>query len=384
MNPKTTVVWLMKSMGYDNNLLYWGPLLRSFVEEFPKTDLLTCDTEANIDETGHKIRKAIPYIGFKFGSRKVSVPSPLVIFALAKIRPELIVISEFGVLSLYAIIYKLFRAKVRVLLLVENEPAYLRHNGVNRNSILHKVIRSLIVGIADRVLCNNKKTAVYLSNELGAPSKKIICGCYLTSEVPSVSGARFPHQSGLVLLFVGRLIRSKGLVHLLRAIKMLGINDRRRLYLEIVGDGPERRAIEAEVVKMGIEGIVTIHGSQPYEKLGDFFSRADVFVFPTLGDYRALVGFEALSAGLPVIGSIFDGAGDEVVEIGVNGFLVDPRNEEELSEKIRYFLSDPVAVKAFGAASKRKAVKFSAKVAAANLVQACLACASDCAPVDEA
>jgi glycosyltransferase involved in cell wall biosynthesis len=63
-------------------------------------------------------------------------------------------------------------------------------------------------------------------------------------------------------------------------------------------------------------------------------------VNPSLGDYRALVGFEALSSGLAIIGSIFDGASPEVISNGENGFIIDPRDEKMMAGKILSLLKN--------------------------------------------
>ena len=98
---------------------------------------------------------------------------------------------------------------------------------------------------------------------------------------------------------------------------------------------------------------------------------------PTLGDYRALVGFEALSAGLPIIGSVFDGASSEIIEEGVNGFIVDPRDEVSLANKIQVFLDHPELVEKFGKESERIAKKYAVNVAASNLIEAAKECVAD-------
>ena len=131
------------------------------------------------------------------------------------------------------------------------------------------------------------------------------------------------------------------------------------------------------IEQYGLNELVRLHGSQPYESIGDFYGKADVFVLPTLGDYRALVGFEALSAGLPIIGSVFDGASSEIIEDGVNGFIVDPRDEVSLTNKIQAFLDNPEIAEEFGKESERIAKKYTVTVAASNLIEAGKECIAE-------
>ena len=379
MSYPTRITWLINSMGYNNKLLYWEPLLKELISNFPMTTILTCETEAQIFGTNYTVKKALSRFILKLGQRTLSVPAPTVINKLARTKPDVIVISEFGLLSLYATLYRLLNKKTRVLLLVENDPIYLKYYGVHRDGVLYDFVRRFIGRSADKVLCNNNKAANYLVNRLSIPSQKIICGCYLTSAI-DVNAVIRSNNKKIALLFVGQLIPRKGLAHLLGAITRLSLTLRANLRLDIVGDGPERRTLEELIQKYGLGDVVTLHGLQPYDKLGDFFSQADIFVLPTLGDYRALVGFEALSAGLPIIGSTFDGAATEIIEEAVNGFIVDPKNEDALSKKIQLFLSTPQLAVQFGKESKRKAAMFTTNIAATNLINACKDCISEFNP----
>ena len=79
---------------------------------------------------------------------------------------------------------------------------------------------------------------------------------------------------------------------------------------------------------------VNFMGFVEYEKLAYFYSLADCFILNTLHDYRALVGFEALTSGCAIIGSKNDGARFETIHEGKNGFIVDPVNINEIKVSI--------------------------------------------------
>ena len=377
MTTPARVTWLFDSIGYNNKLLYMEPILKAFVSQFPNTTIFTCETAAQISGTDYEVKKALPKLTFKIGHRTFSLPSPSAIFKLAHTRPDLIVINEFGLLSFYAVLYRLFKRDVRVLLLVENDPLYLKYYGVSRNNSVYDLFRRFIGRVADKVLCNNEKTVEYLTNHLGIPASKIKSACYLTSSVGVPVKNCSDKKERLSLLFVGQLIPRKGLKHLLNAINSLSQEQRTRLQLDILGDGPDRKLLSDMIEQYGLNEVVRLHGSQPYESIGDFYGKADVFVLPTLGDYRALVGFEALSAGLSIVGSVFDGASSEIIEDGVNGFIVDPRDEVSLANKIQVFLDHPELVEKFGKESERIAKKYAVNVAASNLIEAAKECVAD-------
>lgn len=102
----------------------------------------------------------------------------------------------------------------------------------------------------------------------------------------------------------------------------------------------------------------------------DAYAAADVLVAPSRRDYRSLVGFEALACGLPVIASVYDGAAEEVVEPGSNGFIVDPHDADALAASLAWFVDRPEARPQMAAASRRIARRFTVERVVANLVEA--------------
>lgn len=367
------VFWLANSMGYGNNLLYWEPLLSEFVRAYPLAQIHTCETQAEIGESGYEVKASIVKINFNLGFRKYSTPSPLSLYKLLKAKPDLIIVSEFGLISLYSAIYRLLNKQARLLLLVENDPAFLESfYQKKRKTKLFSAIRSFIANRADRVLCNNKRTESYLTNNLGTHKDKIITACYLTSALPAAEHTKEPSDR-LSLLFAGRLVPGKGVHLLLEALKLLPPEAKNNVELNIIGDGPEREHLEQRALELKLTN-VNFYGQQPYENLNTFFASADVFIFPTLGDYRALVGFEALSAGLPIIGSVYDGASEEVIIEGINGFAIDPRDIKQLAEKIQFFINDRDELKSHSENSIKLSAKFLPSLAAANIICATELC----------
>ena len=372
------ICWFVNSMGFNNELFYWQPLLKNFVEAFPESILLTCETEAKIERTNHEVKKLIPKINFKINKFIFSMPSPLIILKMIKEKPDLLVISEFGLLSIYAVFYRTLYKKNRLLLLVENDPCFLENFfKKKRKNIFFKIIRRMIVKSVDGILCNNQKTAKYLEFDLLASKEKIITACYLTSSQGIKDVKNTPQKEiskKITLLFVGRLIKSKGVHLILEAIRLLSESSKNKLSIKVVGDGPELANLEKVTELYGLSEIVTYYGRRPYDELVKFFSESDIFIFPTLGDYRALVGFEALSAGLPIIGSIFDGASDEIISEGINGFIIDPQNTEMLANKIQFFIENQNKINEFGLASKEIYQYMTPEVAAENIVKAVKFC----------
>ncbi len=78
--------------------------------------------------------------------------------------------------------------------------------------------------------------------------------------------------------------------------------------LTIVGDGPDRAALERLVNKLGITSFVTFTGAVPSAEVPNYLGRADLMIFPAQGEGFGLVSAEALMAGVPVV-ACWDGGG---------------------------------------------------------------------------
>lgn len=136
-------------------------------------------------------------------------------------------------------------------------------------------------------------------------------------------------------LFVGQLMRRKGVIYLLRALVDVDVN------CVIVGDGPERSSLMLAAKNLGISNRVTFTGAIPLEDLRELYAGASFFVFPSLADVGVtLTILEALSSGLPVIATDIPGTGEVVID-GYNGFLIPPRQGvEALRSKIQLLVEN--------------------------------------------
>ncbi len=95
-----------------------------------------------------------------------------------------------------------------------------------------------------------------------------------------------------------------------------------RMRVEILGDGPERGALERRIARLGLDGQVVLPGRVGREELRHRYWDAEVYLAPARLEAFGLAAAEARSAGLPVIGRAGNGIGD-FVQDGVTGLLVD-------------------------------------------------------------
>ena len=151
------------------------------------------------------------------------------------------------------------------------------------------------------------------------------------------------------ILFVGRIELGKGIPYLLEAWKRLSWRD-----AELVLVGPQ----EPAYVRLLREQIKGIDNQSLVGFVADpvpHYQSADLFVFPTLHEGSALVTYEALACGLPVITT--ENAGS-VVRDGQEGFLVPIRSVDALASAMERLRQDGVVRRAMGDAARRRAKAF--------------------------
>jgi glycosyltransferase involved in cell wall biosynthesis len=180
---------------------------------------------------------------------------------------------------------------------------------------------------------------------LGFPAERIFVAPNAASSRPvSPLPLRSPTFDGKpCVLFVGRLQARKRIDDLLQACALLGEDIRPRLV--IVGEGPERLALEA--LASTIYPSAEFPGAKHGAELAPYFSAADLFVLPGTG---GLAVQEAMSYGLPVIMGRGDGTNDELVRPANGWQLPDP---QALVGVLREALSDVARLRAMGAESYR-------------------------------
>lgn len=111
------------------------------------------------------------------------------------------------------------------------------------------------------------------------------------------------------LLYVGRLVRTKGARDAIRAMALCRDLP---VVLDVVGDGPERRICSELVASLDLADRVTLHGWKPKSEVGRFYSAADVFVFPSYREPGGNVAPEAMAHSLPLIVADRGGPGSAV------------------------------------------------------------------------
>jgi glycosyltransferase involved in cell wall biosynthesis len=199
--------------------------------------------------------------------------------------------------------------------------------------------------------------AVYSSSQLSADWAAKECGLR-RDDIPvlhvGVDTSLFyprnvPKEERPTIIFVGKLVRNKGLAPLLAAACELA-KEFPDLRLRVLGRGEKERVAEmrAEVAARGLDNLLDLPGYVHRQDLPEQLSRAHVFAAPSA--YEGGPGFvylEAMACGLPVIACSGSGAA-EVIDAGNTGELVPADDAGSLLKVLRQFLADRKSATAMG------------------------------------
>ena len=242
---------------------------------------------------------------------------------LVELQPDVIIAADLSIRVLQALVYARFcrpsrRPKVFSWARVSEQSERGRGQ-------LQRFLRPWLLRATDGVIANGQSGVRYLEG-LGVQGGKIHKIWQATD--PRVAGTSSLNAHDPVrLLFVGRLVELKGLHLLLEEMEKA---PRHEVTLKIVGVGPQRAALQQQARRLdvGVEFAGYCQGS----KLAAQYAEADYFVFPSLSDEWGLVVNEALASGLPVLGSVYSQAVNELIQDGINGWRFRPDCSGHLSE----------------------------------------------------
>jgi colanic acid/amylovoran biosynthesis glycosyltransferase len=141
-----------------------------------------------------------------------------------------------------------------------------------------------------------------------------------------------PAKLHLDLICVGRLVPAKGQGVLLQAAREL-ISRGRDIRLCLIGDGPDRDALESLALAPEFENRVVFTGSVSSAQVRDYLGRADIFVLPSFAEGIPVALMEAMSMRIPCVSTCICGI-PELIENGVSGMLVAPSDVEALTDAL--------------------------------------------------
>jgi glycosyltransferase involved in cell wall biosynthesis len=270
--------------------------------------------------------------------------TPRILSALVGERPTVVISGGFSLPTAFAAIYGRF-APARLIIHSDGTSHSERDFGRLRLLARDRLLREAFACVA------NSEPAAQRFIELGVDRRRVFRAPHSTDIAPfhAVAHERFsvPRSSEQpTVLHVGRLIPSKGVDRLLRAIAALSSDTPLRLV--VVGSGPEEARLRELATALGIARAVEFLGFVDQPALRAVYAAADIFAMPSFDDTFGMVLLEAAAAGLPLVASPFAGASLELVEEGRSGFLIEPDDTFAWAHALRELVRDPGMRRRFG------------------------------------
>ncbi len=189
----------------------------------------------------------------------------------------------------------------------------------------------------------------------------------------AVSRARLGLRDEVVVLYVGRIQRLKGIELAVRAVEQLvGAVEKDVVFMVVGGasgaDGDDEvRRLNELVTELDLERNVRFMGPQRHDRLPAFYNASDALVVCSHSESFGLAALEAQACGTPVVGTPVGGL-SYVVRNGESGFLEDTRDPTVFASRLKTLLGDERLIRDFRAAAVRSAQVFSWKRSASEFI----------------
>jgi len=242
---------------------------------------------------------------------------------LKALTPDVILSYEMGMRTLLCSFYRMFRRDCR-LVMVGNMSEHIE----KERGIFRKLLRRAILRGVDFFSYNGPSCKRYLKS-LGVKEEKLFHFPYcIDPEAVSSAPKTFDASSVRTLLYCGAMSSRKGILQFAktgRAWCEKNADDNVRLNIAGAGE------LRDEIAELSSEKFtINFLGNCNQAELRQAYQDADVCVFPTLADEWGLVPIEAMSSGLPVLGSIHAQSVEACVVEGENGWVFNPDSDQEM------------------------------------------------------
>ncbi|HWD90597.1 MAG TPA: glycosyltransferase family 4 protein [Mucilaginibacter sp.] len=219
----------------------------------------------------------------------------------------------------------------------------------NSGAIPRWIIRTM-VNQSDMIICLSNFWFRFFAENF-KPNRLTVVNNVVNSSSSSIV---LPRRPGSVtnFLFLGRVNDGKGIFDLLDILSSKADFFVDRLKLYIGGDGEIER-LETYVRNNNLGAIVEYIGWVDAAKKEEYFLKSHIFILPSYIEGLPVSLLEAMSYGMPIISTNVGGI-PEILENGVNGFMISPGDKKAMEAAILQFLNYPDKIAAFGKASLKK------------------------------
>jgi glycosyltransferase involved in cell wall biosynthesis len=191
---------------------------------------------------------------------------------------------------------------------------------------LRHILERLLAYRYDRIVTVSDSIQAYVRRDIGLPVGRMVT---IRNGVPCVDSRRSPStRAAVTFMTVGRLAGVKNHAMMLRAFAIT-VRTQPGARLRIVGDGPERKNLEAQAHALGISQHVEFLGFR--NDVSPLLAEADVLLMSSHYEGVSIAILEAMCAGLPVIATRVGGV-PETVQDGVTGLLVADNDADAMAQ----------------------------------------------------
>lgn len=225
-------------------------------------------------------------------------------------------------------------------------------NTIHHNRLCFNAVKQVLEG-ANQVITVSSKLQ-RLAHTIGISAKIVVVGNGIPDAI-----IHKPHacntDGDLVMLSVSNLIITKGLDYNLKAVAALRTKFPNLQY-HIVGSGPEQQNLINLTEELGISAQVSFLGALSHEDVFKKMANCQIFSLPSWSEGFGVVYIEAMSQGKPIIACQGEGI-EDVIQRGVNGMLVSPKDVDSLVETIDFLISYPDEANQMGQRAQETVMK---------------------------
>lgn len=206
----------------------------------------------------------------------------------------------------------------------------------------------LVGASADYIVVNAHTIGSRLTELRGLPAEKMRV---IHNALPDLDIAATPAGRAMRIGCVSRMDHMKGTRYLVEAFATIA-KTHPNVELMLVGDGPERPNVEAQVAEAGLTDRVIMTGHYPGD-VNELVGTFDIYAFPSLWEGLPYALLEAMRAGKPIVATDVGGIPEAVVD-GETGILVTPASTEELAAALLGLVGDEALRQRFARAARAR------------------------------
>lgn len=294
---------------------------------------------------------------------------------LSTIDPSIVVVAGWATQESFAAIDWARRHRRHLVMLSDSQSSDAAR------SALRECVKARIVGLSDTALVGGPSHRDYIT-QLGIPSERVFMGYDVVDNSYFATGAKEAQEHDVevrqslglpdrYLLASARFISKKNLPRLIQAYGDAMHGRLESPDLVILGDGPERGAVEEAISKAGLMRRVHLLGFRGYPDLPAIYGLSEGFVHVSTSEQWGLVINEAAASGVPVVASSACGATASLVEDNVTGFVVEAEHVESIRMGLSQLMDMDVAGRAvMGRAGQARMANWGAERFAFELLEA--------------